>query len=1007
MTRPPGIIRGKLNVPPIQDRVVTRSRLTTHVADLVVSHRLTLVVATPGSGKTTAVVQALAQFVQPVTWVTLDGIDTATGRFLAYLEAAVAEHAPEAAGVATSALAARLPHTEAAGLLAEAVGHTELVVVVDGLEILCEAAGAQSLATLGTFMRYVSSSVRFVLLSRVTLPLDVAGFSGLEGFATVGESDLAFTPDEARRALLATGTADIEPEEVIAATGGWVTGVLFEAWRSKDHVAGAGGEADPLHGYLSSQILDRLTPDERELLVVCSVLGEITSTRAHALGITGAGYLLVSLRSKHLPVTWSGGPAYGMRCHPRFREYLSSLLQRRDPEELHRVRVAHGRLLLGEGQYQEAVEEFLAADAREEATDAAELAIEGVIDRLDLAVADRWLTALAHSGAGASLRLAEAEVAVAVAREDFGTAVDVADRLLIDGTRDALARSSDTAVSLMVWVYWHLGRVEDARQVLALGHDTAPVQAVRYLMDLVEVGPAGPSASPPLTGGPTDALVRRVDYTRGRLSRVLDGSASAWATSVSSPWRVGALRATGRLQQALELCEIEPDRWSAAWMQGMVVPELMMDLGRKDQAHAALIRGRQQIRTSGSLVLMWLNWLIEAKLELRLHKNVTAASAMLDRAESGGARRYAFLAELIDTWRGYTHLLAGMPGEARTCLRRAVTSMESADRILELPAAAVYLAEAEWRLDCPAEADAAADVALRAAAAQGANHQLMLALADFPAVVSRRLDAETDSDSTWHRLGRALMDSGVLVEARSETVVRVREFGGLSMTVDGLPVKPRIAKSVALMAYLASLSAPEASREDLMTVLFEGRDDDSARSYLRQVVHRLREVLPDGAGPAFDGGRLRFTAPLALVSESVFVERHLGLAGSLRGTEQTDTITAALEVADLGDYLPGVDSVWAEERRTHLDSLTSRARLQAAQTHFEHEQFLDAERLAREALRQDPYQESAWRLLMRVAGAVGDEDRVISAFRQCQSALLDLDARPSDSTRRLLDQLRR
>ncbi len=793
----------------------------------------------------------------------------------------------------------------------------------------------------------------------------------------------------------------------MAATGGWVTGVLFEAWRSEDHVAGAGGEADPLHGYLASQILDKLTDDERELLVVCSVLSEITATRAHSLGIAGAGYLLVSLRSQHLPVTWSGGPTYGMRCHPRFREYLSTLLLRRDPEVLHRIRVAHGRLLLAEGQHQEAVEEFLAADAREEATDAAELAIDGVIERLDLAVADRWLTALAHGGDGASLRLAEAEVAVAVARENFGTAVDVADRLLIDGTRDALARSSDTAVSMMVWVYWHLGRVEDARQVLALGQDTAPVQAVRYLMDLVEVGPAGPAASPPLTAGPTDALVRRVDYTKGRLSQVLNSSASPWATSVSSPWRVGALRATGQLQEALELYEAEPGHWSAAWMQGMVVPELMMDLGRKDEARSALVRGRQQIRTSGSVVLMWLNWLIEAKLELRLHKNVAAASALLDRAESGGARSYAFLAELIDTWRGHAHLLAGMPHEARACLRRAVASMESAERILELPAAAVYLAEAEWRLGCATEADVAADRALRAAAEQGSNHQLMLALSDFPAVVSRRLDAEADSDSAWHRLGRGLLDSGVLVEATSELNIRVREFGGVSMTVDGLPVKPRISKTVAMLAYLASLPAPEASREDLMTVLFEGRDDDSARSYLRQVVHRLREVLPDGVGPAFDGGTLRFTAPVALVSESVVVERHLARASRLRGAEQTGAIAAALEVADLGEYLPGVDSVWAEDRRTHLRSLTGKARLQAAQTHYEHGSFLDAERLAREALLQDPYQESAWRLLMRVGGAVGDEDRVISAFRQCQSVLLDLDAAPSDSTRRLLDQLRR
>jgi ATP/maltotriose-dependent transcriptional regulator MalT len=133
VTSPPRIIWGKLRVPAIQERVVTRSRLTTLISGLVANRRVTLVVATAGSGKTTAVVQALAACTQPVTWVTLDGFDTATGRFLSYLEAAVGEHAPDAKGVATSALAARLPHADAAGLLAEALGDTELVVVIDGL----------------------------------------------------------------------------------------------------------------------------------------------------------------------------------------------------------------------------------------------------------------------------------------------------------------------------------------------------------------------------------------------------------------------------------------------------------------------------------------------------------------------------------------------------------------------------------------------------------------------------------------------------------------------------------------------------------------------------------------------------------------------------------------------------------------------------------------------------------------------------------------------------------
>ena len=57
------------------------------------------------------------------------------------------------------------------------------------------------------------------------------------------------------------------------------------------------------------------------------------------------------------------------------------------------------------------------------------------------------------------------------------------------------------------------------------------------------------------------------------------------------------------------------------------------------------------------------------------------------------------------------------------------------DRLLELPTAAVYLAEAEWRAGDEDAADRAADLALEAARRQGSNHVLLQALADFPAVV--------------------------------------------------------------------------------------------------------------------------------------------------------------------------------------------------------------------------------------------------------------------------------
>jgi DNA-binding SARP family transcriptional activator len=116
---------------------------------------------------------------------------------------------------------------------------------------------------------------------------------------------------------------------------------------------------------------------------------------------------------------------------------------------------------------------------------------------------------------------------------------------------------------------------------------------------------------------------------------------------------------------------------------------------------------------------------------------------------------------------------------------------------------------------------------------------------------------------------------------------------------------------------------------------------------------------------------------------------------------------AALELLERGEYLPGVRTLWAQERRRRLEEVGADARFEAAELSFAAGRYQDAERMVAAVLRDDPYREAAWRLQMRLASAVGDEDRVIGAFRGCERALGELGTRPAGATRSLLDTLRR
>ena len=480
--RSTAVIKSKLALPALPDNFVERARVDELLARLIDTRALVIVSATAGSGKSTAVVSALRKLDCDTAWLTVDRTDAAPGRLVTYLEAVLAERRPELAGVATNALAGGIPHPEAVGMLVEALGSERIVLAIDELERLEDEA--ESWAVLEALVRYAPPALRLVLLSRRDVPGSVRGERSVGSVAVLGETHLAFTTEEAGEALAKTGTEDIDATAAVEATGGWVTGVLFEAWRSTEHVSGAGGEADPLYGYLSSHILEQLSPEDREFLIAVSLLDVVTAPKAAALGLTSAHQRLEALKAAHLPVNWSAD-GRGMRCHSRFREYLLEQLGRRTGEEVNALRVAHARLLVAEGHSEEAVEEYLRAGALAEAKEAAEDVVLAVIERLDFAVVERWLRALAPLGPRTASKLATAELMLALARDDIGRGVEVADDLQARGERDGLARGSDMAGGLMAWCYLHSARLDDVGEVLAAARPGPTVHTVRYAMRAV------------------------------------------------------------------------------------------------------------------------------------------------------------------------------------------------------------------------------------------------------------------------------------------------------------------------------------------------------------------------------------------------------------------------------------------------------------------------------------------------------------------------------------------
>src|SRR5829696_1495970 len=105
------ILATKLYVPPPQPRVVLRPRLTERL-DEGVHHRLTLVSAPAGFGKTTLLGGWLAGCERPSAWLSLDERDNDPSRFLSYLVAALQTIVPNVGEGVLGALQSPQPATE-------------------------------------------------------------------------------------------------------------------------------------------------------------------------------------------------------------------------------------------------------------------------------------------------------------------------------------------------------------------------------------------------------------------------------------------------------------------------------------------------------------------------------------------------------------------------------------------------------------------------------------------------------------------------------------------------------------------------------------------------------------------------------------------------------------------------------------------------------------------------------------------------------------------------------
>ncbi|HET6533378.1 MAG TPA: LuxR C-terminal-related transcriptional regulator [Actinoplanes sp.] len=308
MTGPGQVLATKLFAPAQRAQLVARPRLTGRLdATLAPGHRLTLVSAPAGFGKTTLLAGWLAHLARhrtdvTVAWLSLDDGDNDPARLLTHLVAAL-----QGAGLAIGTAAVEaLPDASMGAALTTLVndvtsaGRREpdrrWVLVLDDYHTVAAPEVHDVVAFL---LDHLPDHLRLLLATRADPPLPLARLRSRGQLAELRAADLRFTAAEAQDFLNQVMGLDLRAADVQALderTEGWIAGLQLAALslRGIPERGGVDGFIAAFTGsnrfvidYLADEVLARQPARVREFLLRTAILDRLTGPLCDA--VTGGG----------------------------------------------------------------------------------------------------------------------------------------------------------------------------------------------------------------------------------------------------------------------------------------------------------------------------------------------------------------------------------------------------------------------------------------------------------------------------------------------------------------------------------------------------------------------------------------------------------------------------------------------------------------------------------------------------------------------------------------------
>lgn len=338
------VLATKLHVPPPRTDRVHRPRLVTRL-NAGLQHKLTIIAAPAGFGKTTLLSDWLAQVDRPAAWLALDERDSDSTRFLTYFVAALQTIEPELGQSIMTALQSSqsIPvDSLLITLLNElAATTTPFILVLDDYHVL----DSQTINDALTFLvQHLPPPMHLVIASREDPSLPLAQLRVRNQLTELRVADLRFTDSEATDFLnrgmgLALSTADVVALE--KRTEGWIAGLQLAALSLQGRSDGADfiraftGSHHFVLDYLIEEVLRQQPEAIRHFLLQTSILDRLSEPLCNAvIGRDNSRQMLNTLERGNLFLVPLDYERQWYRYHHLFADALQVHLQHSQPDSL-------------------------------------------------------------------------------------------------------------------------------------------------------------------------------------------------------------------------------------------------------------------------------------------------------------------------------------------------------------------------------------------------------------------------------------------------------------------------------------------------------------------------------------------------------------------------------------------------------------------------------------------------------------------------------------------------